>query len=443
MLKAISRSTFDLPSVLQTLIELAARLCEADKASITRQIGGEFFRAEFYGFSAKFIEYARAFPVVRETGTATGRALLEGRVIHIPDVQADPQYSWSEVAQKLAGYRTILGVPLLREGIPIGVMALTRSEVRPFTDKQIDLVTTFADQAVIAIENVRLFEAEQARTRELSSSLKQQTATADVLRVISSSPGQLEPVFQTMLTNAIELCGAKFGFLFRSEGDAFRTVAMHGVPAEFAEERQRNPLWHAATGTALERALATKEAVQVADVQSEPAYRIDPARRAGLLRAGARTVLCVPMLKDDEVIGGITIYREEVRAFTDKQIELVTNFAAQAVIAIENTRLLNELRELLQQQTATADVLKVISRSTFDLKSVLNTLVEFAGTLVRGGYGGIGPTKGSIYRYEAMFGHSARTRSIPVREPCRYRPGYGCGADPGGRQDSSHHRCSC
>ena len=168
VLKAISRSTFDLPSVLQTLIELAARLCEADKASITRQIGGEFFRAEFYGFSAEFIEYARAFPVVRETGTATGRALLEGRVIHIPDVQADPQYSWSEVAQKLAGYRTILGVPLLREGIPIGVMALTRSEVRPFTDKQIDLVTTFADQAVIAIENVRLFEAVQARTRELS-----------------------------------------------------------------------------------------------------------------------------------------------------------------------------------------------------------------------------------------------------------------------------------
>jgi GAF domain-containing protein len=199
VLKAISRSTFDLPSVLQTLIESAARLCEADKASITRQIGGEFFRAEFYGFSAEFIEYARAFPVVRETGTATGRALLEGRVIHIPDVQADPQYSWSEVAQKLAGYRTILGVPLLREGIPIGVMALTRSEVRPFTDKQIDLVTTFADQAVIAIENVRLFEAEQARTRELSESLKQQTATADVLRVISSSQGQLEPVFQTML----------------------------------------------------------------------------------------------------------------------------------------------------------------------------------------------------------------------------------------------------
>ena len=167
VLKAISRSTFDLPSVLQTLIESAARLCEADKASITRQIGGEFFRAEFYGFSAEFIEYARAFPVVRETGTATGRALLEGRVIHIPDVQADPQYSWSEVAQKLAGYRTILGVPLLREGIPIGVMALTRSEVRPFTDKQIDLVTTFADQAVIAIENVRLFDEIQDKNRQL------------------------------------------------------------------------------------------------------------------------------------------------------------------------------------------------------------------------------------------------------------------------------------
>jgi GAF domain-containing protein len=270
---------------------------------------------------------------------------------------------------------------------------------------------------VITIENVRLFDEVQARTRELSESLKQQTATADVLRVISSLPGQLEPVFQTMLTNAIELCGAKFGFLFRSEGDAFRAVAMHGVPAEFAEERRRNPLWHAAPGTALERALVTKEAVQVADVQSEPAYRIDSARRAGLLRAGARTVLCVPMLKDDEVIGGITIYREEVSAFSNKQIELVTNFAAQAVIAIENTRLLNELRESLQQQTATADVLKVISRSTFDLQTVLDTLVESATRLCDATDALIFSPDAEVYRVAARYGFSPKFQEYNLENP--------------------------
>ncbi len=340
VLKAISRSTFDLPSVLQTLIESAARLCEADKASITRQIGGEFFRAEFYGFSAEFIEYARAFPVVRETGTATGRALLEGRVIHIPDVQADPQYSWSEVAQKLAGYRTILGVPLLREGIPIGVMALTRSEVRPFTDKQIDLVTTFADQAVIAIENVRLFDEVQARTRELSEALEQQTATSEVLQVISSSPGELKPVFEAMLEKATQVCDAKFGNMLLFEDGAFRTVALHNAPEAFAEARRRNPLLRAYPGTGLGRVMATKQTVQIADAQAEPAYQADPDRVAFLRLAGARTFFTVPMLKEGELVGAIAIYRQEVRPFTDRQIELVNNFAAQAVIAIENTRLL-------------------------------------------------------------------------------------------------------
>ena len=226
MLKAISRSTFDLPSVLQTLIESAARLCEADKASITRQIGGEFFRAEFYGFSAEFIEYARAFPVVRETGTATGRALLEGRVIHIPDVQADPQYSWSEVAQKLAGYRTILGVPLLREGIPIGVMALTRSEVRPFTDKQIDLVTTFADQAVIAIENVRLFDEVQARTRELAQSVEELQALGEVSQAVNSTL-DLQTVLSTIVAKAVQLSGTDAGaiYVFEEVQQLFRLRA--------------------------------------------------------------------------------------------------------------------------------------------------------------------------------------------------------------------------
>src|SRR5262249_7206558 len=184
VLKVISRSTFDLQTVLQTLVDSAARLCDADKATITRQRGDAFYRAEAYGFSAEFMDYVRDIPVLPERGTATGRALLEGKAVHIPDVQADPEFNWVE-GQRLGGFCTVVGVPMLREGIPIGVLALTRNEVRPFTDKQIELVQTFADQAAIAIENVRLFEAEQERTRELSESLQQQTATADVLKVIS------------------------------------------------------------------------------------------------------------------------------------------------------------------------------------------------------------------------------------------------------------------
>ena len=212
VLKVISRSTFDLQAVLQTLVESAAHLCDADKATITRQKGERFYRAESYGFSSEFMDYVRGVPVEPERGSAAGRALLEGNVVHIPDVQADPEYTFVgaqrlDAVRTTDAFRTALGVPMLREGIPIGVLALTRSEVRPFTDKQIELVSTFADQAVIAIENVRLFEANCA------SSLEQQTATSEVLSVISSSPSELEPVFATILANGKRLCEAQFGVL--------------------------------------------------------------------------------------------------------------------------------------------------------------------------------------------------------------------------------------
>jgi GAF domain-containing protein len=244
----------------------------------------------------------------------------------------------------------MIGVPLLREGTPIGALTLAQSAVRPFTDKQIELLTTFADQAVIAIENVRLFDEVQARTRELSEALEQQTATSNVLRVISSSPGELEPMFETMLANAVRICGAKFGVTSVREGDAFRVIATHGAPPAFVEQRRREPIIRPTPGHNLERLMRTKEVVHVPDILADPASAPTLAKFGG-----AKALVNVPLLKDGDLIGSIVIFRQEAGPFSGKQIELVKNFAAQAVIAIENTRLLNELRESLQQQTATAD----------------------------------------------------------------------------------------
>jgi signal transduction histidine kinase len=319
----------------------------------------------------------------------------------------------------------MLGVPLLREGKPIGVLVLSRSSVRPFTEKQIELVQTFADQAVIAIENVRLFDQVQTRTQELSESLEQQTATSEVLGVISSSPGELKPVFETMLAKATRVCQTRFGVMYLYEGDAFRAVATHGGPPSWVEARRSNPVLRPIPGTALGRVAAIKQTVQITDAQAEPGYRGSPEHIIALELGGIRTVLCVPMLKEGELVGTFNLFRQEVRPFTKKEVELVTNFANQAVIAIENARLLKELRqrtddltESLQQQTATADVLKVISRSTFDLKSVLQTLVESAGRLCGADYATITRQKDGVLFFAEAYGYSSEfieyVKAMPV-----------------------------
>jgi GAF domain-containing protein len=428
VLKTISRSTFDLQSVLDTLVESAVRLCEADFAAILRQQGNAYLHVASCGLPREVDDFMRERPIVPgQRGSLVGRVLIERRAVHVHDAEVEPEYTLTTELSRIGGFHTVLGIPLLREGEPIGVIVLGRNAVRPFNDKQIELATTFADQAVIAIENTRLFEAEQQRTRELTESLEQQTATSEVLQVISSSPGDLEPVFATMLEKAVRICDAKFGGVYRCDGDTFTLVATHNLPPAYAEVSRRAP-FRPSPKHFLGRFLAGKTVVHCADLAAEAGYiEQRPEYVAGVELGGVRTIIVVPMLKENELIGAFTAFRQEVRPFSDKQIALLTNFAAQAVIAIENTRLLNELRqrtsdltESLEQQTATSDVLRVISRSPTDIQPVLETIGERAEKLCDADISTVSIVDGELIRLASIHGMTeagveAARRAFPHR----------------------------
>ena len=392
VLQVISRSAFDLQTVFDTIAENAVRLCEAERAFIFRFDGKVLRAVSTYNVGPELREFVDRNPIAPGRHSISARAAFERRTVHIPDVQADLDYAYATRDRELL--RTMLAVPMLKGDELVGTITIYRLEVKPFTDKQTELVQNFAAQAVIAIENTRLLNGLRQRTDDLTESLEQQTATSEVLSIISSSPGELEPVFQTMLEKAVRICQATFGNIYRWDGHEVELVASHNVPPAFAEHRRRSP-YRPSEDNAFGRMIATKTLVHAIDAAAERAYteRREPGVVAAVELGGVRTYVAVPLLKDGGLIGVLTVYRKEVRPFTDKQIELLSNFAAQAVIAIENTRLLSELRQSLEQQTATSNVLEVISRSAFDLQAVFETVAESSVRLC-------GADRAFIFRYD-------------------------------------------
>ena len=341
VLRAISRSPGKLEPVFDAMLDNATRICGAQFGILFKIDNGAISPLSLRGVPEQLSRFltergSRAPP----PGTTMERLIRTRQAVHVEDLAR--QDGLSSPTSGLGGARTYLGIPMLKDNELVGAFNIYRQEVRPFTEKQIELVQNFAAQAVIAIENTRLLNELRQRTDDLTESLEQQTATSEVLKVISSSPGDLKPVFQAMLANATRICGARFGVLFRINNGEIEPGALHDAPKSLERHlSERGQIRAFRPGSTMERAVQSKDAIHVVDVRQD----IDAANNPAAKYGGARTLLTVPMLKEGEPIGFFNIYRDEVRPFTGKQIELVQNFAAQAVIAIENTRLLNELRK--------------------------------------------------------------------------------------------------
>ncbi len=380
ILRVIRSSPTDLQPVFDAVVSSTAGLCGANDVALLLVEGGELRLVSGIGPMAGSLPADLRLPLTR--GSVATRSVVDRAIVHVPDLAAEPEHEFpvGRDLQRRFGHRTMLAVPLLRDGVAIGVINAFRLEVRPFLEKQIGLVKTFADQAVIAIENVRLFTELEARNGELRAALEQQTATSEVLTLISRSAFDLQPVLDTLIENAVRLGASDWGYIYRSAGDVFRVVADHGVPAEVRDFWQRTPL-RPGRGSGATRAALERRTIHIPDVLADPEYQLATEQRV----RGTRSLLAVPMLGGDTVIGVFALLRREVRPFTEKEIEMVTTFADQAAIAIENARLLSELQaknadltEALEQQTATAEILKVISTSPTNLQPVLDAVVRSA-----------------------------------------------------------------
>jgi signal transduction histidine kinase/putative methionine-R-sulfoxide reductase with GAF domain len=373
ILRMIARAPADLQSVLDTIAERAAKLCDAADAVVWRVDGEVRRRVAHFGE----IPIGSALAAVPDRGGVIGRAIMDCQTIHVHDLQA-AEAEFPRALGMALGLRTILATPLLHGGVAIGAIAIRRREVRPFSNRQVKLLETFADQAVIAIENARLIHEQQARNRDLSEALEQQTATSEILRVIASSPTDIQPVLDVVAENAARLCDATDAAIWRAEGENLQSAAHFGPVPLVQHHRPLNRSWP--TG----RAVVDRKTIHIHDVTAEFETEF-PDAKARTLVSGARTVLATPLLREGIPTGAIHIRRTEVRPFTEKQIKLLETFADQAVIAIENVRLFRELgernaelREALEHQTATAEVLGIISRSPTDVQPVLDAIVESA-----------------------------------------------------------------